>query len=60
MALWTWLNGHVDTVKLVYELEEMKDKGLRGTNSDYEVVPKGRVVHGEVEPLTRFTWQYPL
>ncbi|MEX2565708.1 MAG: glycosyl hydrolase [Cyclobacteriaceae bacterium] len=30
MALWTWMNGHIDTVKLVYELEEMKDKGLRG------------------------------
>jgi hypothetical protein len=30
MALWAWLNGYVDTVKLVYELEQMKDKGMRG------------------------------
>ena len=30
MVLWTWMNGYVDTVKMVYELEEMKDKGLRG------------------------------
>ncbi|SEI76060.1 alpha-L-rhamnosidase [Cyclobacterium xiamenense] len=30
MALWTWMNGYVDTVQLVYELQEMKDKGMRG------------------------------
>lgn len=30
LALWPWLNGFVDTTKLVYELEEMKDKGMRG------------------------------
>jgi len=30
MALWTWMNGYVDTAKLVFELEEMKDKGMRG------------------------------
>ncbi|NHE58198.1 glycosyl hydrolase [Cyclobacterium plantarum] len=30
LALWTWMNGHIDTVKLLYELEEMKDKGFRG------------------------------
>ena len=30
LALWPWLNGYVDTVKLVYELEQMKDKGMRG------------------------------
>ena len=30
LALWPWLNGFVDTTKLVYELEEMKNKGLRG------------------------------
>ena len=30
LALWPWLNGYVDTVKLVYELEEMKYKGMRG------------------------------
>ena len=30
LALWTWLNGYVDSDKLVYELEEMKDKGMRG------------------------------
>ncbi|WP_430932111.1 glycosyl hydrolase [Saccharicrinis sp. 156] len=30
LALWPWLNGFVDTTKLVYELEQMHDKGLRG------------------------------
>lgn len=30
MALWTWMNAYVDQTKLVYELEEMKDKGMRG------------------------------
>ncbi len=30
LALWPWLNGFVDTTKLIYELEQMKDKGLRG------------------------------
>ncbi|XOV92423.1 MAG: glycosyl hydrolase [Bacteroidota bacterium] len=30
MALWPWLNGFVDTTQLVYELEQMKEKGMRG------------------------------
>jgi hypothetical protein len=30
MALWTWMNGYVDTTRLVYELEQMKEKGMRG------------------------------
>src|SRR5690349_2427267 len=30
LALWAWLNGYVDTTKMVYELEQMKDKGMRG------------------------------
>ena len=30
MALWPWLNGYVDTAKLVYELEQMKVKGMQG------------------------------
>jgi hypothetical protein len=30
LALWPWLNGFVDTAQLVYELEEMKEKGMRG------------------------------
>jgi len=30
LAFWDWLNGYVDTAKLVYELEEMKDKGMQG------------------------------
>lgn len=30
LALWPWLNGFVDTTKLVYELEQMKEKGMRG------------------------------
>jgi len=29
-ALWTWMNAHVDRDQLTYELEEMKDKGMRG------------------------------
>jgi hypothetical protein len=30
LALWTWMNGYVDTTKMVFELNEMKDKGMRG------------------------------
>ena len=30
LAFWDWLNGYVDTTKLVYELEEMKAKGMQG------------------------------
>lgn len=30
LALWSWMNGYVDTAKVVYELEQMKDKGMRG------------------------------
>lgn len=30
LALWAWLNGFVDTAQLIYELKEMKDKGMRG------------------------------
>ena len=30
LALWTWMNGYVDTSKMVFELNEMKDKGMRG------------------------------
>ncbi|WP_373496473.1 glycosyl hydrolase [Aquiflexum sp.] len=30
LALWTWLNGYVDTTQMVFELEQMKDKGTRG------------------------------
>jgi hypothetical protein len=30
MALYTWLNAYVDQDKLVYELEQMKEKGMRG------------------------------
>ncbi|MFA6126896.1 MAG: glycosyl hydrolase [Bacteroidales bacterium] len=29
-ALWPWLNGYVDRKQLVYELEQMKAKGMRG------------------------------
>ncbi len=29
-ALWTWLNGHFDHRQITRELEEMKDKGMRG------------------------------
>ena len=30
MALWTWMNAYVDQTQLVYELEQMKEKGMRG------------------------------
>ena len=30
LSLWAWLNGYVDTTKMVYELEQMKEKGMRG------------------------------
>ena len=30
LALWPWLNGYVDTARLVHELEQMKEKGMRG------------------------------
>jgi hypothetical protein len=29
-VLWTWLNGHVDRAQITRELEELKEKGLRG------------------------------
>ena len=29
-ALWSWLNGHLDPDQLIYELREMKAKGMRG------------------------------
>jgi len=29
-ALWTWMNAYVDNEQLSYELQEMKDKGMRG------------------------------
>lgn len=30
LAYWPWLNGYVDTSRMVYELKQMKDKGMRG------------------------------
>ncbi len=30
LAFWDWLNGYVDTARLVYELEQMKEKGMQG------------------------------
>ncbi len=30
LAFWDWLNGYVDTSKMVFELEEMKRQGMRG------------------------------
>ena len=31
-AFWAWLNGTVSLDRLTYELEEMKDKGMRGAD----------------------------
>ncbi|WP_332914140.1 glycosyl hydrolase [Algoriphagus boritolerans] len=30
LALWTWMNGYIDTTQMVFELEQMKNKGMRG------------------------------
>lgn len=30
LAFWDWLNGYVDTARMVYELEQMKSKGMQG------------------------------
>ncbi|MBT8044109.1 MAG: hypothetical protein KJO79_04085, partial [Verrucomicrobiae bacterium] len=30
MGLWTWMNGYVDHNQITYELEQMKEKGMRG------------------------------
>ena len=31
-AFWAWLEGHVSLERLTYELEEMKAKGMGGTD----------------------------
>ncbi len=55
LAFYDWLNGFVDTTRLVYELEEMKDKGMQGAliwdvgamlNRD-NLVPTGPAFLGE-------------
>lgn len=30
LALWTWMNGYIDTTQMVFELKQMKNKGMRG------------------------------
>jgi len=30
LAFWDWHNGFVDTIRMVYELEQMKEKGMQG------------------------------
>jgi len=30
LAYWDWLNGYIDTTRMVYELEQMKEKGMQG------------------------------
>ena len=54
LAFWDWLNGYVDTVSMVYELEEMKDKGMQGAFIwdvgaliDPESIPAGPPFLGE-------------
>jgi hypothetical protein len=56
LAFWDWLNGYVDTTKLVYELEEMKDKGMQGafiwdvgeyTYGEEKTIPVGPKFLGE-------------
>ncbi|KKK89422.1 hypothetical protein LCGC14_2733270, partial [marine sediment metagenome] len=55
LALWPWLNGFVDTTKLVYELEQMKEKGMRGAviwdigslMDPGKMIPEGPAMLGE-------------
>lgn len=30
LAYWAWHNGFIDTLRMVYELEQMKEKGMQG------------------------------
>jgi hypothetical protein len=54
-AFWPWLNGKVSLDRLTYELEEMKDKGMRGADiwdvasiSDPgKIIPAGPAFLGE-------------
>jgi hypothetical protein len=54
-AFWPWLNGTVSLDRLTYELEEMKDKGMRGADiwdvaaiSDPgKIIPAGPAFLGE-------------
>jgi len=62
LALWTWLNGYVDTTQMVYELEQMKDKGMRGAliwdlgalMDSEKLIPDGPAMLGE-ESLKYFS-----
>ena len=55
MVLWAWLNGYVDRDTLTKELEEMREKGLRGPilwdvasiRDPKETVPAGPAFFGE-------------
>jgi len=54
-ALWPWLNGYVDRKQLVYELEQMKAKGMRGPiiwdigslSDQLKMIPAGPAFLGE-------------
>lgn len=62
LALWTWLNGYVNTTQLVYELEQMKSKGMRGALiwdlgallDSKKLIPEGPAMLGE-ESLKYFS-----
>jgi len=55
LALWPWLNGYVDTTRMVYELEQMKSKGMRGAviwdigslMDSEKIIPEGPAMLGE-------------
>ena len=55
LAFWPWLNGYVDTAKMVYELKEMKDKGMQGAfiwdvgalSDPEKIIPAGPAFLGE-------------
>jgi len=55
LAFWDWLNGYVDTAKIVYELHQMKDKGMQGAfiwdvgalSDQGKMIPEGPAFLGE-------------
>ena len=62
-ALWPWLNGYVDLRQMTRELEEMRDKGMRGSiiwdigslADPLKMIPAGPAFLGE-ESLKAIHW----
>ncbi|MEO6134133.1 MAG: glycosyl hydrolase [Ginsengibacter sp.] len=55
LAFWDWLNGYVDTAQMVYEIEEMNNKGMQGAfiwdvgalSDPGKIIPAGPVFLGD-------------